>query len=90
MQVSPEGEVLQTLTDMDGRHIAFTSSVTEVDGRLWLGNVVQSYISYLDITPPPPPAPPAEAPYYRVHQGHGKQREKEVRQGDQGNKGSTN
>lgn len=48
-QVSPEGEVLQTLMDPDGSHIASVSSVTEHQGRLFLGNLMGDYVSVLDL-----------------------------------------
>ena len=47
--MSPEGELLQMLTDEDGRHVAYTTAATEHKGRLWLGTVVMSYVSYLDL-----------------------------------------
>ena len=48
MQVSPGGEILRTLMDQYGAHVAFVSSVTEHGDRLFLGNVVLSYVSYVD------------------------------------------
>ena len=48
MQVSPEGKVLEQLQDTNGSVITFISSVVEHKGRLFFGNVVGDYISYLD------------------------------------------
>lgn len=50
MQVSPEGEVLQVLMDPDGSHVASVSSVTEHDGKLFLGNLGGNYVSVLDLS----------------------------------------
>ena len=48
MQVSPEGKVLEQLQDTNGSVITFISSVLEHKGRLFFGNVVGDYVSYLD------------------------------------------
>eukprot|EP00798_Chlamydomonas_sp_ICE-L_P030844 gene30844-35884_t len=48
MKVSPTGEVLAFLNDPKGTNIAFASSVLEVGDRLYIGNVGQSYISYVN------------------------------------------
>ncbi|EFN57394.1 hypothetical protein CHLNCDRAFT_20987 [Chlorella variabilis] len=49
-KVSPEGEVLQVLMDPDGSHVASVSSVTEHDGKLFLGNLGGNYVSVLDLS----------------------------------------
>ncbi|PNW76066.1 hypothetical protein CHLRE_12g549050v5 [Chlamydomonas reinhardtii] len=49
LKISPTGQPLQLLMDPDGSHIAFVSSVTEVAGRLYFGNVRMNYVSYLDL-----------------------------------------
>ena len=51
MQVSPSGEVLASLWDQQGESVSGVSSVEEHDGRLWLGNVKGSGVSYYDLKP---------------------------------------
>ncbi|KAF6259877.1 hypothetical protein COO60DRAFT_1638069 [Scenedesmus sp. NREL 46B-D3] len=55
-----DGRVLDFLTDPTGRHVSAVSAVTEhvtedVDGgsrrRLYLGNLVGDYVSYVDLGP---------------------------------------
>lgn len=48
-QVSPTGEVLQMMMDPDGSYITHISSATEHQGRLYFGNLVKDYVSYLTI-----------------------------------------
>jgi hypothetical protein len=59
-QVDGDGKVLDFLTDPTGRHVAAVSAVTEHvtqlhDGssrrRLFLGNLVGNYVSYVDLGP---------------------------------------
>jgi hypothetical protein len=55
-QVDDGGQVVDFLQDPDGRHVATVSAVSEevtVGGgtRLWLGNLVGSYVSYVDLGP---------------------------------------
>ena len=47
VQVSPAGEVLQTLMDPTGSHISHVSAVTEHQGQLFLGNLAKDYVSVL-------------------------------------------
>lgn len=47
-QVSPEGKVLEHLMDSDGSVVSSISAVTEHKGRLFFGNVVGDYVSYID------------------------------------------
>ena len=47
LQVSPAGEILETLMDPEGSHISYISSATEYDGRLFFGNVMGKYVSYV-------------------------------------------
>ncbi|KAG2433903.1 hypothetical protein HXX76_008256 [Chlamydomonas incerta] len=54
LKVSAAGQPLQLLMDPDGSHIAFVSSVTEVAGRLYFGNVRMNYVSYIDLKDVPP------------------------------------
>ena len=49
VQVSPEGEVLQVLMDPDGSKVSHVSSVTEHEGKLYLGNLAKDYVSVLDL-----------------------------------------
>jgi hypothetical protein len=52
VQVSPEGEVLQVLQvlmDPDGSRVSHVSSVTEHEGKLYLGNLAKDYVSVLDL-----------------------------------------
>ena len=48
MQVSPEGHVLEHLMDTDGSVVSSISSVTDHNGRLFFGNVLGDYVSYID------------------------------------------
>lgn len=48
LQISPEGKVLEHLMDTDGSVVSSISAVTEHKGRLFLGNVVGDYVSYID------------------------------------------
>lgn len=48
IKVSPEGKVLEQLQDTNGSVITFISSVVEHKDRLFFGNVVGDYVSYLD------------------------------------------
>lgn len=48
-QVSPAGEVLQTLMDPDGSVVSHVSAVTEHGGRLFLGNLAKDYVSVLQL-----------------------------------------
>ena len=50
-QVSPSGEVLASLWDQQGEAVVGVSSVEEHDGRLWLGNLRGSGVSYYDLKP---------------------------------------
>lgn len=47
-QVSPEGKVLEHLMDSDGSVVSSISAVTEHKGRLFFGNVLGDYVSYID------------------------------------------
>ena len=49
VQVSPAGEVLQVLMDPDGSRVSHVSSVTEHEGKLYLGNLGKDYVSVLDL-----------------------------------------
>jgi hypothetical protein len=53
MQVNNEGVITRFLEDPTGEHVAFVSAVEEhmINGhpRLFLGNIVQDYVSYLDL-----------------------------------------
>lgn len=48
LQVSPEGKVLEHLMDSDGSVANSISAVTEHKGRLFFGNVLGDYVSYID------------------------------------------
>eukprot|EP00967_Tisochrysis_lutea_P102424 scaffold154180_cov12-Tisochrysis_lutea.AAC.1 len=61
MKVSSNGQIKKFLEDPTGQHVAFVSAIEEerldkLDQqgntilRLFLGNIVQDYVSYLDIT----------------------------------------
>jgi hypothetical protein len=41
--------VLHLLHDPDGSRVAFVSAVSESGGRLFIGNLVQDYVSVLDL-----------------------------------------
>lgn len=57
LQVSETGQVLHYLNDPDGSHVAFVTSVSEAAApgasggkrRLFLGNIAQNYVSYVDV-----------------------------------------
>lgn len=55
VQVNDDGQVVDFLLDPDGRHVATVSAVSEEvtaaggGTRLWLGNLVGSYVSYVDL-----------------------------------------
>lgn len=55
VKVDDDGQVVDFLQDPDGTHVATVSAVSEevidaVGGtRLWLGNLVGSYVSYVDL-----------------------------------------
>jgi hypothetical protein len=61
LQVDGDGRVLDFLTDPTGRHVAAVSAVTEhvtqdhsgsgSRRRLFLGNLVGDYVSYVDLGP---------------------------------------
>jgi len=55
LQVSPGGEVLQCLMDPDGRQVSTISSVTEHQGRLFLGNLGGDFVSVLQLHQLQPP-----------------------------------
>ena len=50
-QVSPEGEPLRSLTDLDGQSISTISGVVEHEGRLYFGFLTGNCVSYVDIKP---------------------------------------
>jgi hypothetical protein len=49
VQVYPDGRTGELLTDPSGAHVSFVSAVSEHDGKLFLGNLVGSYVSVLDL-----------------------------------------
>lgn len=49
LKVSPEGEVLATLMDPRGETLSTVSSVTEHDGRLFLGNLKGDFVSVVSL-----------------------------------------
>lgn len=49
VKVTAEGQVVDCLLDLDGSHLMSISAVTEVKGRLFLGNLAGDYVSYLDL-----------------------------------------
>jgi len=50
VQVDGSGQVLDFLMDGVGAHVSSVSAVSESpDGKLWLGNLVGSYVSYVDL-----------------------------------------
>lgn len=57
VQVNGDGQVVDFLLDPDGRHVSTVSAVSEEvtttagggGTRLWLGNLVGSYVSYVDL-----------------------------------------
>lgn len=51
LQVSPEGKVLEHLMDSDGSVVSTISAVTEHKGRLFFGNLVGDFVSYIDHKP---------------------------------------
>lgn len=48
-QISGSGEVLDLLHDPQGSHVAYVSAVSEAGGRLFIGNLVQDYVSVIDL-----------------------------------------
>jgi hypothetical protein len=46
--VSAEGKLLGMLMDPDGSNVSHISSITEFRGRLYFGNLVKNYVSFLD------------------------------------------
>ena len=48
-QVSPAGEPLRSLTDMDGQTISGISGVVEHGGRLYFGFLSGNYVAYVDM-----------------------------------------
>lgn len=48
-QISGDGEILDLLHDPDGSRVAFISAVSESGGRLFIGNLVEDYVSVLDL-----------------------------------------
>ncbi|GAX85618.1 hypothetical protein CEUSTIGMA_g13033.t1 [Chlamydomonas eustigma] len=50
IKVSPQGEILASLWDPTGERVRGISAVEEHMGRLWLGNLKGSGVSYLDLT----------------------------------------
>ena len=44
MQVSKEGEIMQSLHDPTGKHAYSISSAHEHDGKLYLGSLVAPYM----------------------------------------------
>lgn len=55
VQVYADGRTGEMLTDTTGRHVSFVSAVSEHDGKLFLGNLVGSYVSVLDLHQPHTP-----------------------------------
>ncbi|KAL4859800.1 Adipocyte plasma membrane-associated protein [Chlorella vulgaris] len=49
LRLSAQGEVVQALTDPDGRHVSHISSVTEHADKLFIGNLAKDYVSVLDL-----------------------------------------
>jgi hypothetical protein len=48
-QITGDGEIVDFLHDPDGSRVAFVSAVSESKGRLFVGNLVQDYVSVLDL-----------------------------------------
>eukprot|EP00775_Hariotina_reticulata_P009351 gene9351-9514_t len=54
VKVDGTGQVLDFLMDGEGAQVSSVSAVSESsDGKLWLGNLVGSYVSYVALEPPP-------------------------------------
>ncbi len=49
IKLSPEGEVVDCLVDVEGGHVAGVSAVTQHGRRLFFGNLVGSYVSFIDV-----------------------------------------
>ncbi|KAI8467567.1 MAG: strictosidine synthase [Monoraphidium minutum] len=49
VKISGDGEILDLLHDPDGSRVACISAVSEVGGRLFIGNLVEDYVSVLDL-----------------------------------------
>lgn len=50
---SPEGELLQVLEDRPGKVVRAISEVEERDGKLWMGNVLMSFVAVYDLDSTP-------------------------------------
>ena len=50
VKVSPQGDVRTVLSDIDGGFIRGTSSATEHNGKLFMGNLIEDYISVFDLS----------------------------------------
>ena len=50
IKVSPQGDVRTVLSDIDGGFIRGTSSATEHSGKLFMGNLIEDYISVFDLS----------------------------------------
>ncbi len=48
MQLSPSGQPLSALYDMEGLHISSVSAVTAAGSRLYFGNLAKDYVSFID------------------------------------------
>lgn len=51
VQVSPSGEILTSLWDVEGDVVSGVSSVEEHEGRLWLGNLKGSGVGVYNVQP---------------------------------------
>jgi hypothetical protein len=49
VQITGDGEVVDFLHDPTGARVAYVSAASEAGGRLYLGNLVQDYVSVLDL-----------------------------------------
>eukprot|EP00877_Chromochloris_zofingiensis_P013931 jgi/Chrzof1/8792/Cz03g24210.t1 len=49
VKISLDGQVVDFLLDITGEHVSKISSAHEHDGRLYLGNLVTDYVSFLDL-----------------------------------------
>ena len=47
LQVSPDGRILDFWLDEKGARVSAVSSVLEHGGKLWLGNLIGDYVSYI-------------------------------------------
>lgn len=45
VKYSPNGELIETLEDREGKSVKAVSEVEEKDGKLWLGSVLMHYIA---------------------------------------------